>query len=66
MEAIRKLTALVRVRKYLDTDKTRILFMGLFESQFKYCQLIWMFCNRNTNNRINRYERHDDKHGQNI
>ena len=29
MKANRKLTALTRVRKYLDTDKTRILFKVL-------------------------------------
>ena len=31
----------------------RILFKGLFEFQFKYCTLTWMFCCRNTNNKIN-------------
>ena len=25
------------------------------ESQFEYCHLIWMFCGRNVNNRINHF-----------
>ena len=31
----------------------RILFKGLFESQFKYYTLTRMFYSRNTNNKIN-------------
>ena len=37
MKANRKFTTLTRVRKYLDIDKTRILFKTFFESQLKYC-----------------------------
>lgn len=39
MTVNRKLTALTRVRKYPDFDKTWILFKAFFESQFKYCPL---------------------------
>ena len=35
-------------------DRKRILFIAFFESQFKCCPLIWMFCNRRANNRINK------------
>ena len=48
-----KLSALMRIRKYLDFNKTRILFKGFFESQFKYCPLTCMFYSRNTNNKMN-------------
>ena len=53
LKANRKLSALIRIRKYLDFNKTRILFKGFFESQFKYCPLTWMFYSRNTDNKIN-------------
>ena len=49
----RKLSALTRIRKCLDFNKTRVLFKGFFESQFKYCSLTWMFYSRQTNNKIN-------------
>ena len=53
LKANRKLSVLTRIRKFLDFNKTRVLFKGFFESQFKYFPLTWMFYNRNTNNKIN-------------
>ena len=53
MKANRKLSALMRLRTYLDFKKMRILFKGFFEAQFKYCPLTWMFYSRSTNRRIN-------------
>ena len=53
LKANRKLSALTRTRKYLDFNKTRVLFKGFFESQFKYCSLTWMFYSRQANNKIN-------------
>ena len=38
----------------LSFDKKRILFKAFFESQFKYCPLVWMFHSREVNQRINR------------
>ena len=49
----KKFTVLKRMKKYLDFSKLRLLFIVLFESQFKYCPLTWMFYSRKTNNRIN-------------
>ena len=43
----------MRIRKYLDFKKIRILFKGFFEAQFKYCSLTCMFYSRSTNRRIN-------------
>ena len=42
------------MRKYLDFSKVRPLSKSLFESQFKYCPLTWMFYCIKTNNRINK------------
>ena len=53
-KANRKLNALIRVAKFMSFNKKRILFKTFFESQFKYCPLIWMFCSRTANNKINK------------
>ena len=49
----RKLSAVMRIRKFLHFNQTRMLFKGFFESQFKYCPLAWMFYSRHTSNEIN-------------
>ena len=39
-------------------EKKRVLIKAYFESQFKYCPLVWMFHGRQVNNKINcRHER---------
>ena len=50
----RKLTALIRLVKFLSFEKKRILVKAFVESQFKYCPLVWMFHSRTLNKRINR------------
>ena len=45
-KAENKLSALTRIFKFLSFDKRRLLVKGFFESQFKYCPLVWMFCSR--------------------
>ena len=55
-KAQRKLTILMRLKKYLDFEKLRILFKTFFEFQFKYCPLTWMFYSRSTNNKINKLQ----------
>jgi len=54
LKANRKLSALARMSRFLSVDKKRTLFKAFFESQFKYCPLIWMFHGRVANNKINR------------
>ena len=49
-----KLSVLSRFVSLFTFDRKRILFKALFESQFRYCPLIWMFCSRKANNRINK------------
>ena len=55
-KAGRKLSVLTRMTKYLSFDKKKILIKTLFESQFKYCPLTWMFHSRKLNNKINRLQ----------
>ena len=52
-KANRKLTILSRMFKFLTFKKRRVLIKAYFESQFKYCPLVWMFHGRRVNNKIN-------------
>ena len=49
-----KLHALARISNFMSQDKLRLLMKAFIESQFSYCPLVWMFCSRTLNNRINR------------
>ena len=53
-QASNKLYALARISHYLDEQKRIILMKSFVISQFNYCPIIWMYCQRKTNNRINR------------
>ena len=50
----RKLHALAHTANVICKDKLCIILKSFIESQFSYCQLIWMFHSRTTNNSINR------------
>ena len=53
-KAPQKLNALARLALYMGTSKTLILVNAFFKSQFNYCSLVWMCCNRSLNTKINR------------
>ena len=55
-KASRKLSVLARISKFLILKKNWSIFKAFAESQFKYCQLIWMFHSCYTNNKINRLQ----------
>ena len=38
----------------MGIDKKRVIMKAFIESQFGYCPLVWMFCSRTMNARINR------------
>ena len=63
-----RLRALTRIRRYLSKEQTKYLSEAYIISAFKYCPLIWMFCNKTSNNQIDEmhkrslclvYEMHD-------
>ena len=57
-KANQKLSVLGRLAGLSTFDRKRILLKAGFESQFKYCPLIRMFCSRWPNNKISKlYER---------
>ena len=49
-----KLHALVRISKYINKDKLKVIMKTFIISQFNYCLLVWMFHNRNLNSKINK------------
>ena len=48
-----KITILCKIANFLDFIQKQLLFKVFIESQFSYCPLIWMFCSRKMNRRIN-------------
>ena len=55
-KASQKLSALARVSYYMSLQQKRRIMKAFITSQFGYCPLVWMFCSRNTNSRINRID----------
>ena len=53
-KAGQKVTALARIAKLLPFHKRRIILKSFIESQFLHCPLVWMFCSRQMNRKINR------------
>ena len=53
-KASKKLHALARIFKYVETSKPRVLVNSFITSQFSYCPLIWMFDGRRMEHRINK------------
>ena len=57
-KAGKKLTTLIRISKFMTFGQRRSIMKAFIGSQFGYCPLVWMFCGRQTNARINHmYER---------
>ena len=52
-KASQKVYALSRVARWLPFYKKRILLKAFIESQFSFCPLLWMFCTRKLNRKIN-------------
>ena len=52
-KASQKLHALSRISYLLDTEKLKHIMRAFILSQFSYCPLVWMFCDRYLNNKIN-------------
>ena len=49
-----RLRALTRIRRFLSMEQPKYLSEAYIMSEFKYCPLIWMFCNKTSNNQINK------------
>jgi len=57
-KANQNLHALSRISCYLSTGQLKLTMKTFILSQFNYCPLVWMFCDRTLDNKINRiYEK---------
>ena len=52
-KAGQKLHVLSRISYLLDTEKLKHIMRAFILSQFSYCSLVWMFCDRHLDNKIN-------------
>ena len=52
-KAGRKLSALLRLSLYLDTNKRKTIYTTMVKSQLNYCPLVWMSCLRRSSKLIN-------------
>ena len=52
--ASQTLTAILRLANITAQEKRIVMLKTFFESQFSYCPLLWMFCSRKLNHKINR------------
>ena len=43
---------------FLNRERARMLLTSTVMSNFSYCSLIWMFCNKSASNNINWANRH--------
>ena len=48
-----KVSALARIVRILPFQKRRLILKTFIESQFSYCPLVWMFCSRKMDGKIN-------------
>ena len=52
-----KTNALFRLRKYIDTKTAKLYANAFILPTFSYCPLVWMFCNKMLNDRIDKAHR---------
>ena len=55
-KADQKLSVLLRLSPYLDTNKRKSIHTTMVKSQLNYCPLVWMFCPRRSNNLIDKLQ----------
>ena len=51
-----KLSALLGLSPYLNTNKRKTICTTMVKSQLNYCPLVWMFCPRRSSNLINKVQ----------
>ena len=56
-KANNKVKAFSRVIRYLEPQKASLLFNLFIQTNFNYCPLIWMFCGKTTNDKVNSVHR---------
>ena len=52
-----KIKGLGRIRNRLNLSQAKILYNSFILSQFNYCYLVWMFCSKTQQNKINQIQK---------
>ena len=55
-KAARQLNALARIAKYLDVRSHRMLYNSFIMSNFNYCPLVWHFCGKTNNQKLEKIQ----------
>ena len=55
-KAAKQLNALARVSKFLDFKSRKIIYNSFILSNFSYCPLVWHFCGKKNNNKIEKIQ----------
>ena len=55
-KAARQLNALARISKYLDPASRKVIYNSFVISNFTYCPLVWHFCGKKNNNKIEKIQ----------
>ena len=51
-KAARQLNALSRISRYLNVASRRMIYQSFIASNFTYCPVVWHFCGKVNNNKI--------------
>ena len=51
-KAARQLDALSTIAKYLEMKSKKLIFNSFIMSNFNYCPLVWHFCGKDNNNKL--------------
>ena len=51
-KAARQLNALARISRYLNISSRSLLYNSFVRSNFNYCAMVWHFCGKTNNNKI--------------
>ena len=52
LKAARQLNASAKISKYLDPKSISIIYNSFIRSNFEYCPLLWHFCGKTNNNKL--------------
>ena len=56
VKTARQLNALARISKYLDIKSKKIIFNSFIRSNFEYCPLVWHFCGKTNNQKLEKIQ----------
>ena len=56
LKAARQHNALSRISKYLDPKFKSIIYNSFIRSNFEYCPLVWHFCGKTNNNKLEKIQ----------